>query len=85
MDYHSWRNAVTRLLIKGRQEGQSQRRCDGRRVRVIQGLEAGNVDSLWKVEKTMLFSRASEGMQPCLFKTSDLQDSKMVNLCCFKP
>ena len=88
-------NVITRVLIRGKQEGQSRRRCDARsrgwgdagpqakecerRLEAGKGKEMGF--PLEPPERNTAFDFSPEDP----FQTSDLQNHKIINLGCFKP
>lgn len=98
LEYLSGPNIITRVLIKER--GREERELKGaaplalkiKEGAINQGMQAASRH--WKRPGRCFSSRTSAGTQLCqhldflaqlkLFWTSDLRNSKIVNLCCYK-
>lgn len=78
---------ITKFLTRGKQKGQSQRRCDGgtgQRDAGPRGRECGPLEAGKDEDKDFPLDPSKECCPAYLFKSSDLQNYEISNLC-FKP
>ena len=89
--FSRWPNVITRVFIKGRQEGRRQDGCDEMteaEVGVTLGNRPTNVGGLrnGEGEEQTLAREPPEGASPAEpFQTPELLNHKRINLCGFKP
>lgn len=85
LDYLGGPNVTTRLLVRGRQEGQNQRRCDGgewckatsQGRKLLEPEEGKETDCPLELPLN-----GANSADP--FQLSEFQNYKIIKLCCFK-